>query len=343
MQTDSLSELRPLAMGELIDRSARLWRAQLKPLFQIFLGFELLVYAAIKGYRVAIRIWFPLVEGGMRLADAIQNDSREVARQFILAGLAGLPVLVLYLIIAWLAAIAGARFVLREYLGEPSSPPECIRFVVGHLGRAMRVLLLCLLIGLAMGFAFMAPGALLAILGTIGTAASSRTSAVVLLLLLGMLLAMGGAFLCFLWYLLRFLLIAPVVAAEELGAIQALKRSRELISGSIGPGVMNRVRIRAAVLLAVLGMVLIVVTSIGSVPAVVVTLAYTAPWDPARSDPTAVPQLLLVPAELFQIGVQALFSPLYVIFASLFYVDMRVRREGLDLQLKLDRTYPRAA
>src|SRR5262249_32885387 len=161
-------------------------------------------------------------------------------RQFILAGATGLPVVVLYLIIAWLAAIAGARFAVRQYLGEPSSPGACIAFVFTHLWRAMRVLVLCLLVGLAMGTASVLPGAFRAMVAMLAAATSSRTVGL-LLVLLGTLLAMGGAFLFFLWYVLRFLLIAPVTAEEDLGARQVLKRSRELISGRIGEGLMNRV------------------------------------------------------------------------------------------------------
>jgi hypothetical protein len=41
----------------------------------------------------------------------------------------------------------------------------------------------------------------------------------------------------------------------------------------------------------------------------------------------------VVPAQLLQVIAGAAISPLYVVFQVIFYVDMRVRREGLDLEL----------
>ena len=84
--------------------------------------------------------------------------------------------------------------------------------------------------------------------------------------------------------------------------------------------------------------ILLVVGIVTGVPAMIVEFAYGHPFDPAGSDPDAVPQLLLIPAQLLQVGAQAVFSPLYLVFGALFYVDMRVRREGLDLELKLEAT-----
>ena len=74
-----------------------------------------------------------------------------------------------------------------------------------------------------------------------------------------------------------------------------------------------------------------------ALPALVVQGVYGNIFDPTHATPDAVPQALLVPAELLQVLVQSLFSPLYIAFAALFYVDMRVRREGLDLELALER------
>jgi hypothetical protein len=48
-----------------------------------------------------------------------------------------------------------------------------------------------------------------------------------------------------------------------------------------------------------------------------------------------VPQAVLVPVEVAEVVVGSLFAPIYEAFKVLFYVDMRVRREGLDLELAL--------
>ncbi|HXN41819.1 MAG TPA: hypothetical protein VN918_08540 [Myxococcaceae bacterium] len=107
------------------------------------------------------------------------------------------------------------------------------------------------------------------------------------------------------------------------------------MSGRIGPGVMTGVKVRATVLITAMMLVVLVVTSLGSIPSVFLTLAY-AKRDGIFAVSSAVPELFLIPAELFHVGVQSLFGPLYIALASIFYLDMRARREGLDLELKLN-------
>jgi hypothetical protein len=62
---------------------------------------------------------------------------------------------------------------------------------------------------------------------------------------------------------------------------------------------------------------------------------YGATFEPGRTVNELAPPGLLVPLELAESALGAVFAPLYVVFQVFFYVDMRVRREGLDLALKL--------
>jgi hypothetical protein len=94
------------------------------------------------------------------------------------------------------------------------------------------------------------------------------------------------------------------------------------------------VQARAALVLTVIGVILLVVGIISGLPALVITATY-AHGLPTAAARAAAPQALLVPAELFQVFVQSAVSPVAWVLAALFYVDMRVRREGLDLELKL--------
>src|SRR5690348_5845123 len=47
-------DLRPLELGELIDRTITFWRAHLKPLFALGLGFELVIYAFAKALSLGL-------------------------------------------------------------------------------------------------------------------------------------------------------------------------------------------------------------------------------------------------------------------------------------------------
>jgi hypothetical protein len=164
---------------------------------------------------------------------------------------------------------------------------------------------------------------------------AGRATWVVAGALVGSVVAVVCFVILFMWYVLRFLFVAPVLAVEELGARATFRRTGQLVSGRIGPGFSGRVKIRATVVVTAMMVVLLVVTSLGAVPSTLVTFAYSKPWDLAHYNPSAIPERLLVPSQLFQICVQSLFGPLYLALTCIFYVDMRVRREGLDLELKL--------
>ncbi|HYV46340.1 MAG TPA: hypothetical protein VFA20_15835, partial [Myxococcaceae bacterium] len=181
---------------------------------------------------------------------------------------------------------------------------------------------------------FMLPGA--GVFGIILAALPSPVVAGILgvvgagLLVLGMLAGL-------LWCVLRFLLTCQVLAVEDVSGLQAIRRSGGLISGRVGPGFLGWVKVRATILVTVVALLVFVVMLVSGLPALVVQVSYGNLFDPTHATPQAIPQGMLVPAELIEVLVQAVFSPMYIAFAGLFYADMRVRREGLDLELALER------
>jgi hypothetical protein len=330
---DSPVDLRPLAMGELVDRSAHAWRRHFGAFFRMYLVFQLGLFCAAKLFELAMGRWFPLVRGGEPLVQAMSSDTDAVLVQYAW-GLGLGTVLVLFSVWAgWAVGVAASHYFIRRHLGEQVT----LRDGFTRLRRTLPTLTLAF--GLSMVWVAVAlvaallPGALL-MAATVAWASHSPTlmlAGVVgatVLLLLGLLAAV-------LLYLLRFLFTVPVMAMEDVGAVQALRRSGSLVSGRIGPGVLNWVKVRATLLLTMVSAILLVVATVTGLPAMLVQLAYASPLDPLNANPAAVPQLLMVPAQLLQVVAQAAFSPLFLVFSALFYVDMRVRREGLDLELKL--------
>jgi hypothetical protein len=156
----------------------------------------------------------------------------------------------------------------------------------------------------------------------------------------GMVLILFGELVAILWYVLRFLVTAQVVASEDVGPVAALRRSNGLISGQVGPGLGGWVKLRATILLTAVMLIRSIVGVIAGLPAIAIQFAYGHAFG-AEQDLTAIPQALLVPAELISVFAQAVFRPLFLVFGAMFYLDMCVRREGLDLELKL--RAPRAA
>jgi hypothetical protein len=123
-----------------------------------------------------------------------------------------------------------------------------------------------------------------------------------------------------------------VLALEDLSAVGSFRRSGELLSGRVGPGFTGRVKVRAMLLVTVVSAILVAVGMVSSLPALLIQLAHGGLYNPENP----VSQLLLVPAELLQVAGQSVFNPLALVFYAMFYLDMRVRREGLDLERRLE-------
>ncbi|XXF80890.1 hypothetical protein P2318_14350 [Myxococcaceae bacterium GXIMD 01537] len=338
----SSPELRPLALGELIDRSATFWRAHLKPLFLLCFGFELVNYTLGKGVLL-------LLEGigtrsGPDLQARTQSDPLgvlgELGVQFF--ALTGLSVVLIWSY--WLATMAVTRYVMGVQLGQPVQPMEGLRRALGRAGALTGAYALSLLWALLVGFVVTLPGFVLSGIGFVLTVQQASGGSLLGMVFVALGVGLGGlgALGAFLWYFLRFSLLAPVLVEESPGALGAFQRSGRLVSGRVEPGFMGLVKMRAMVLLTVMSGILIAVSFVSGMPAWVVRFAYGNPFDPASAAANPVPEAILVPVELFQVVGQSFFTPLALVFSAMFYLDMRMRREGLDLERRLDARAPAA-
>jgi hypothetical protein len=322
--------LRPLAAGELIDQSVVFWRTHFKDLFRLYLAFQLIMYACTKATMVFFYRQFPSLKTGKLNPDELGSNPAEFFGKFAVLGvLVGVAWW-----LQWLTLIAGTHFTVRSLLGRPVSILEAVNRMFQRAATATVALILASTLA---GLAYLVgviPGSLM-----IGTAVALKDIAgpvvAILLGVMGGFLLLFGGVGGFLWGLLRLFLIPPVVSEESGGPLVALRRSATLMKGRIGPGVFGLVKVRASVLLTGLTAMLIVIAVMVSIPALTVQSIYGGLFQKTGPTPDAVPQYLLIPAELLQVGVQAVFAPLSMALAALFYVDLRVRREGLDLESRL--------
>ncbi|WP_224362244.1 hypothetical protein [Hyalangium versicolor] len=344
MSTSSgIKDLRPLALGELIDRSAIFWRAHLIPLFVLCLGFELVNYILAKGVTLFLEHTNALMQGNKAVQARIEADPMGVLGDVgtMMGSLSLLSIVVIWSY--WLATLVITRYVVPLQLGEPSRPADGLRRGLRQLGSFTGAYLLSLLWGAGITLLLMIPGGLLfgagALLGK--SAASSGASVLGIVLAVGGTLVVGlGWLAAFLWYFLRFSLLASVFAMEDLSAVAAFRRSGALISGRIAPGFMGRVKVRAMVLFTALSGIVIAASFVFSLPSWILRAAYGQLTDPSAAAEHPIPQALLVPVELFQVFGQSVFTPLALVFYAMFYLDMRMRREGLDLGRRLDTLRP---
>jgi hypothetical protein len=339
-----MKDLRPLALGELIDRSALFWRAHLVPLFVLCLGFELVNYIFSKGLALTLeRTNSLLQQGNEQLQARIEDDPMGVFGDL---GMLMLAVTALWLFLIWsywLATLVVSRYVVPVQLGQLVRPTDGLRRGLHRLGSFTGAYLLSQLWGLGIGLLLVLPGTVIAALGVFlvfNSPGSGAATLGILLVIPGALLGLLGAVAAFLWYFLRFALLAPVFAMEDLSAMSSFRRSGVLISGRVAPGFMGRVKVRAMILFTAMSGILIAVSFVFSLPAWIVRAAYGHLTDPSAAATHPIPQALLVPVELFQVLGQSIFTPLALVFSAMFYLDMRMRREGLDLERRLDTLSP---
>ncbi len=337
--TSPVRELRPMAMGELIDRAATFWRTHLKAMFKISLGFQVAQYVILKAYLFATMAWSPLMRNGQKMMEAARDTPGELLRQWAL-GFAGLALSIpIYLAITWLAGVAITRYTMPTLLGRATSPREALRHTLTRVGPVTGGFVLSLLWLAGISLVLVLPGAAGVALA-VSFADRGNGGAAAALAVLGVLAIGFGVLVAMVWYLLRFFLTSQVIAMEELGAVAAVRRSGALVAGRIGPGVWNLVKMRASLLISVMALIVTAVGLVSGLPEIALTLAYPKQFSWTNPDLDSVPQALLIPAELLQVVVQSAIGPLYVVFGVLFYLDMRVRREGLDLEARLDALGP---
>lgn len=327
-------DLRPLSLGEIIDRAASIWRANWKGLFKLFLGFQLGLFVLLKAWELLVRTYFPAARGGTATIEALQTQPEVAFKQVGWTVATGGVLMLMYLVIGYFSGIACSHYVWPRMLGRTATIAQSLRRAVDRSATLVGFF------GLMLGWTGVVAGLLMlpAAIAVGGAVVVGEGPAAAILAIIGGLLALAGLLVAFLWFVLRFLLASQVLALEDVPALGVFKRCDDLASGRIEPGFLGLVKVRLTILFTVVTAIISTVSLVAGLPALIIQGSYGNLLDPARATPDAVPQLLLVPAQLLQVVAQSIVGPMFVVFAVVFYADMRVRREGLDLQLKLEET-----
>jgi hypothetical protein len=256
-------ELRPLSLGEILDRSFSLYRRN----FLLFLGITGLPQLPVLALRLVQTRLMPLGESSSLQATSLY---------FALAG-----VVYLIAIVAYVFAQGGTILAVSDlYLGRGTTIQASLRSVlhnVGYLFGAIVLSFLC--IGAGMVF----------------------------LLIPGIYVA------C------RLLVCLPAALLERKDPTACLSRSFELTRDQAG---------RAFVIL-----VLSIVLAAG------IELLMAGPFGIAAvfaAENGSVMRIWLALAQLGESLANVLVSPILLIATSIFYFDLRVRKEAFDLQFMMD-------
>jgi hypothetical protein len=320
--------LKPLSIGEIVDRSTSLWRAHWRELFQVLLGFQLAQYVTLKAVELLIDRTLPAMKNPAAALELMKADpSTWVPQAWPIMVALGIST-VLNLLLSQVAGVALTAFVYPRLTGGTGpTPGDSLKAAAARLKPTVGMLLVSFAWTGLVGALFMLPG--WAALGGGLVMVASNASGGPILTAVGVLLTLAGLVVLVLWFLVRFVLTSQVLAVEEVTALGCFKRTDALSSGRVGPGLGGLVKGRLTLLITIVAFILMVVGVLTGLP----ELVLKGLSGELTGGPTAAPQVLVVPAQLLQVIIGAAISPLYVVFQVVFYVDMRVRREGLDLEL----------
>ncbi|MEU4210322.1 hypothetical protein AB0F13_10065 [Streptomyces sp. NPDC026206] len=297
--------LRPLSVGEILDgaftTARRYWRTAL--------GVSLAVAVVTQSVNTAVTgLWRRGLEGLGNLADQDTVTVHELM-EALKNALGGLAVASLAGLIGSVIAAGTLTVVVsRAVLGRPASASDV--WVSARPRLLSLTGLFCLLALLITGaFALgLGPGLLLMRAGFEGPG--------IALTGLGGLAGTAGAA----WLWIRYSLAAPALILEKQGVLDAMQRSAKLVRGSWG-------RIFGIQILATL--LVFVVGSIAEVPAAFMELILNGGSSEVAS--TSWPSLI-ISGIAATIG-SALTLPITAGITALLYMDQRIRRESLDIEL----------
>lgn len=322
--------LKPLSIGEIVDRSTSLWRSNWKALFQLLLGFQLVQYISLKGIELLIDRTLPAAKNPAQAFELMKADPSTWLPQVWPIAISVMVVGLVNFFVSQVAGVAISAFVFPRVTsaGAPSIG-EAMQLAVRKLGPTFGVLVLTLGWTMLAGLLFMLPG-ILTVGGGVYLAVSNSQHAGTGVALLGTFLILGGGLVLILWFLIRFVLTSQVLAVEDVSALGCFRRTDALSSGRVGPGFAGLVKGRLTLLISIIAFILTVVGLVTGLPELGIKAMFGELTGAASG---TAPQALVVPAQLLQVVTGAVVTPLYMVFQVVFYVDMRVRREGLDLEL----------
>lgn len=267
-------ELRPLSLGEILDRTFTLYRRN----FVLFLGITAIPQLLVLGLNLAQTMMTkPTIALTSPRAEHFQGGASVALVAF---GILGGIVAIFVYVIAYLFAQGGTIYAVSDiYLGRPTTIGASLKKMWGQL---MNLFGVTLLNGLAIA------------------------GAALFLIIPGIYVA------C------RLLTCVPAALLEDLGARESLSRSWELTKDNAG---------RSFVIYFLYVVMLYAILLLFLIPSGVMTAM-------APKDPSTV-RFSLVIVQLGTFLAEILVGPFLLIATSVFYYDLRVKKEAFDLQMML--------
>ncbi|MEU7036663.1 hypothetical protein ABZ958_23700 [Streptomyces sp. NPDC046237] len=298
--------LRPLGMGEILDGAVSTMRTYWRTVLAITVTVAVISQIAdilVQRYLVPAP---PEInpDAGPSEAVAQLGDTLQTSL------LASVPAILILLMATLVSAALLTVVISRAVLGRPVSIGAAWREARPRLLQLLGLTLLLPLMGAAIMLVALLPGTL------VGDAAG------------GLLVALGalGGMVAIVWLMVRFSLASPALMLERQGIVSSLKRSAKLVQGSWW-------RIFGITLLTQL--LLFITAMIIAIPFAIIGIAADgAGFSGILSGST--PEFgwtFLIITGIGGVVTNAIAYPISAGVTVLLYIDQRIRREALDLEL----------
>lgn len=298
--------LRPLSLGEILDRTAQLYRSN----FLLFAGIAS-VYAAVL-----------LVLGLVQVAIQEVLRAQHMEGQMLLATILGAVVMWPIIVIAGgVAVAANNRAVAWVHLGEPATIRAAYASIFPRLGRYLWLMIMTtFIVWLPFGFLYSAYAVFILVyvrpkgLFAQPSPPSDPTAILIFALVtIGFVLIGVAATVYAVLMGLRYSLAVPACVIEDLKAHRAIRRSIELSKGSRG-----RIFLLGLLVVAIQSGLVLITQSFFLI-AIFKTHGQPPVW-------------IRILQQLIAFCTNTFVGPIYATGFTLFYYDQRVRKEGYDIE-----------
>ncbi len=309
--------LHPSTLGEILDRTVHLYRSR----FLVLLGIAVIPTGMMVALAGMFFLLFALVGSS---AVSMSPEMLGIVALVVLGAL--LVALPLLIALTPLSTAALNQAVARPWQEEKITIREAYRIA---RRRGWNYIGLFLLEALIVWVAPMAVWIALVIFTSVVSALAQSAgmgAAAGSLFALGIIAVVIALVGYCIWMMLRLSLAFPACVVEQIGATSALKRSISLSRGTKG----------RIFLLYLLGTVLnYLLTMAFAIPAIIVFALVPGASNPKFAQTAGTVLMLVIYGASF--AIQALTKPVYGIALMLFYYDQRIRQEGFDIELLMQR------
>jgi hypothetical protein len=300
------NNLRPQTLGEILDRTAQLYRE------------NFLLFAGIAAVYAGVLLALSLLQIGVQEALRLRHMNSELIWATVVSMLVMWPVI---LIVGGFAVAANNRAVSWVHLGEPATIRAAYASIMPKLGRYLWLMVITTFMVWIPFALIYAAYAVFVILyakpkGLFAQPPAMHDPAAVLIfavVTLGFAALVLGAIVYAVLMGLRYSLAVPASVIENLPARRAIRRSIELSKGSRG-----RIFLLA---------LLVVAIQVGL--GLITQLFFIVATFRHHGD---LPASIRVLQQLVAFFTNAFVGPIYATGFTLFYYDQRVRKEGYDIE-----------